>query len=57
MVGLGGILVELMKDTVLALAPVGHDEALGMLRSLKGAKLLEGFRNLPSVDIRIGWPT
>ena len=50
-VGLGGILVELMKDTVLALAPVGHDEALGMLRSLKGVKLLEGFRNLPSVDM------
>jgi acetate---CoA ligase (ADP-forming) len=50
-VGLGGILVELMKDTTLALAPVGHDEALGMLRSLKGVKLLEGFRNLPSVDM------
>ncbi len=50
-VGLGGILVELMKDTVLALAPVGRDEALGMLRQLKGIKLLEGFRNLPAVDL------
>ena len=50
-VGLGGILVELMKDTVLALAPVGHDEALGMLQQLKGVKLLQGFRNLPSVDM------
>ncbi len=50
-VGLGGILVELMKDTVLALAPVGHDEALGMLRQLKGVKLLQGFRNLAAVDM------
>ncbi len=50
-VGLGGILVELMKDTQLALAPLGRDAALEMLRSLKGVKLLEGFRNLPSVDM------
>ena len=50
-VGLGGILVELMKDTALALAPVGPEEARAMLRSLKGVKLLEGFRNLPTVDM------
>ncbi len=50
-VGLGGIMVELMKDSVLALAPVGHHEALGMLRQLKGVQLLQGFRNLPTVDM------
>jgi acyl-CoA synthetase (NDP forming) len=50
-VGLGGILVELMKDTVLSPAPVSHDEAIAMLQSLKGVKLLQGFRNLPAVDM------
>ncbi|EFH10673.1 acetate--CoA ligase family protein, partial [Teichococcus cervicalis] len=50
LVGLGGILVELLRDSALALAPVGREEALDMLGRLKGAKLLDGFRNLPSVD-------
>ena len=49
-VGLGGIFVELMKDTAVALAPVTQHEALGMLASLKGQAMLNGFRNLPSVD-------
>lgn len=49
-VGLGGILVELLRDSATALAPVGEDEARAMLRRLKGHKLLEGFRGLPPVD-------
>jgi acyl-CoA synthetase (NDP forming) len=49
-VGLGGILVELLQDTVLAPAPVTHDEALAILAQLKGARLLDGFRGLPGVD-------
>lgn len=49
-VGLGGIMVELLQDTVLAPAPVTHEEALGLLGRLKGARLLDGFRGLPSVD-------
>ena len=50
-VGLGGILVEVLKDTALAPAPVTASEAEGMLRRLKGVKLLEGFRGMPAVDI------
>ena len=50
-VGLGGILVELLKDTALLPAPVSHDEALDMLRSLQGVKLLEGFRGMPATDL------
>ena len=50
-VGFGGILVELMKDTALLPAPVSHGEALEMLRSLKGVKLLEGFRGMPATDL------
>jgi acyl-CoA synthetase (NDP forming) len=50
-VGLGGILVEVLKDTALAPAPVSPAEAMGMLRSLKGVKLLEGFRGMESVNM------
>jgi acetate---CoA ligase (ADP-forming) len=49
-VGLGGILVELLQDTALAPAPVTHNEALALLAQLKGARLLDGFRGMPSVD-------
>ncbi|MGE0415904.1 MAG: acetate--CoA ligase family protein [Acetobacteraceae bacterium] len=51
-VGLGGILVEVLKDTALAPAPVTPHEAMGMLRSLKGVKLLDGFRGMPGVDLQ-----
>jgi acetate---CoA ligase (ADP-forming) len=49
-VGLGGILVELLQDTALAPAPVTHDQALALLAQLKGARLLDGFRGMPAVD-------
>jgi acyl-CoA synthetase (NDP forming) len=49
-VGLGGILVELLKDTALAPAPVSPKQAIALLDQLKGARLLDGFRNLPRVD-------
>jgi acetyl-CoA synthetase len=50
-VGLGGILVEVLKDTALAPAPVSVAEAEAMLRGLKGARLLEGFRGMEGADI------
>ena len=49
-VGLGGIFVELMKDSAIGLAPVTRSEALGMLAKLKGQALLDGFRGMPAVD-------
>jgi acetyl-CoA synthetase len=49
-VGLGGILVELLNDTALAPAPVSPAEAHALLDQLKGGRLLDGFRNLPRVD-------
>ena len=50
-VGMGGILVELLKDTVVSLAPVDREGALGMLRRLRGHALLQGFRGSAAADI------
>ncbi|OWU86713.1 hypothetical protein ATO6_01755 [Oceanicola sp. 22II-s10i] len=50
MVGLGGILAEVLKDVALARAPVTKAEALGMLSRLRGAAMLDGVRGAPPVD-------
>jgi acyl-CoA synthetase (NDP forming) len=50
-VGFGGILVELLKDTAVELAPINRDEALRMLAKLKGFTLLTGFRGSAPVDL------
>jgi acetyltransferase len=49
--GLGGIFVELIKDSVLKLPPLSHAEALNMIQTLKGRSVLEGFRGKPLADI------
>ncbi len=49
--GLGGIFVEIMKDSVLRLAPFGRDTALEMVRAIKGFPLLDGARGRPKMDI------
>ncbi len=43
-VGFGGVLVELLRDSAVELAPINADEAARMLAKLKGAALLKGFR-------------
>ncbi len=50
-VGLGGIFVELLKDTALRLAPVDVKEARTMLLSLRGAAMLHGVRGAAAVDL------
>jgi succinyl-CoA synthetase beta subunit len=50
MVGMGGILAEVVPDVVLARAPVTPEQALGMLRRLRAAALLDGVRGRPAVD-------
>lgn len=49
--GFGGIAVELTRDVVTALAPVDTRQALEMIRSLKGYRLLTGFRRQPALDV------
>ena len=50
-VGLGGIMVELLKDSAVELAPVDMAQARAMLARLRGAALLNGFRGAPPVQI------
>ncbi|WP_084197275.1 acetate--CoA ligase family protein [Solimonas soli] len=49
-VGLGGVFVEVLKDTSLRLLPITESDALDMLGELRGGKLLDGFRGAPAVD-------
>jgi len=51
MVGAGGVMTELFHDTACRLAPVDEAEALSMLRELRSAALLEGFRGAPKADV------
>ena len=50
MVGLGGIFVEVMKDTALRLAPVDRNNARAMLAELRGGAILRGVRGQPAAD-------
>jgi acetate---CoA ligase (ADP-forming) subunit alpha len=50
MVGMGGVLVEVLKDTAVRIAPIGEAEALAMLAELGGAALLKGTRGMPPAD-------
>lgn len=50
-VGLGGVFVEVLKDTSLRLLPVNESQVLEMLSELRGAKLLAGYRNTPAADL------
>ena len=48
--GLGGIFIEVLKDVTAGLAPLGMDEALYMIRKLKGYKILRGVRGQEGVN-------
>ena len=52
LVGAGGVLAEVYRDTVLRLAPVSVEEAEEMIGEVKGFAVLRGFRNLPKGDVR-----
>jgi acyl-CoA synthetase (NDP forming) len=49
--GLGGVLVETLRDVQLAVAPVDKAQALAMLSSLRGAAVFGGVRGQPAVDL------
>ena len=51
MFGLGGILVEVLKDVSFRIVPVTREDANEMIREIKGYSLLQGYRGQESVDI------
>jgi len=51
MFGLGGIFVELIRDVSFRLAPISKEEALQMMKEVKGYRLLTGFRSTPPLDV------
>lgn len=51
MMGMGGVLVEVLNDVVLTPVPVTAVEAARLLRKLKGYPLLEGVRGQPPADV------
>ncbi|ORT58726.1 acetate--CoA ligase family protein [Streptomyces sp. CB03238] len=50
-VGLGGVLVEVLRDTAVRVPPFGEDQARAMLAELRGRALLDGVRGAPPRDV------
>ncbi len=48
--GMGGVLVEVLKDVTFRLAPVTADEATSMVEGIQAAEILNGVRGAPGVD-------
>ncbi|KHK00932.1 acetate--CoA ligase family protein [Desulfovibrio sp. TomC] len=52
MFGLGGIYVEVLKDIAFRLAPLGRDDAKGIIREIKSYMLLKGVRGEQPVNFQ-----
>ncbi|MEL7589572.1 MAG: acetate--CoA ligase family protein [Prolixibacteraceae bacterium] len=50
--GMGGILVEVLKDVTSGLAPLTICEAASMIKNLKAYKIIKGYRGQEGVDQR-----
>lgn len=48
--GLGGIWVEVLDDVALRLAPIEEGEAAEMVKEIRGAAILRGWRGAPAAD-------
>ncbi|MFO7773863.1 MAG: acetate--CoA ligase family protein [Dehalococcoidia bacterium] len=51
MFGLGGIMVEVLKDVSFRIGPLAKRDAAEMLREIKGYPVLEGYRGQDAVDL------
>jgi acyl-CoA synthetase (NDP forming) len=51
MFGLGGVLVELLKDVAFRIVPVTKFDAAEMIREIKGFPMLTGFRGSEPCDL------
>jgi acyl-CoA synthetase (NDP forming) len=50
MLGLGGIMAEILSDAVFAPAPLTGEDALRLISRMRGQKILDGFRGEPPVN-------
>jgi acyl-CoA synthetase (NDP forming) len=51
MFGLGGVLVEVLKDVAFRVVPINERDARQMVHEIKGFPLLEGYRGQDPADI------
>jgi len=51
MFGLGGILVEILKDVSFRIVPLTRRDASTMIREIKGYPILKGYRGQEPVDV------
>jgi acyl-CoA synthetase (NDP forming) len=49
--GLGGTTVEVLDDVALRITPLTDADAHEMVREIRGAPLLTGYRNRPAADL------
>lgn len=53
MFGLGGILVEVLKDVSFRIVPLTRRDAREMIKEIKGYPILEGYRGLEPANIEV----
>jgi acyl-CoA synthetase (NDP forming) len=51
MFGLGGVLVEILKDVSFRVVPLERKDARAMVKEIKGYPLLQGYRGHDPVDV------
>jgi acyl-CoA synthetase (NDP forming) len=52
MFGIGGIMVEVLKDVAFRVLPISYNSAKKMIREIRSYPILKGFRGNPSCDER-----
>ena len=52
MFGVGGILVEVLGDISFSIPPLSKEEAMRTIKSIKGSKILSGYRNISPVNVK-----
>jgi acyl-CoA synthetase (NDP forming) len=51
MFGLGGIMVEVLKDVAFRIVPLTEKDATQMIGEIKGKPILDGVRGQPAADL------